>query len=235
MNGEKDKLDITALKKMMQTRLILIFMLLPAIGGGSFLLAESSSKPKSMIRFFSPGSFYIYVMGSYNHFSPDEEYFPEFGPESADAFAPVLGMGCRLVNIEEWFFINLEGDYSPAVHNFADYARGRKIHTFTFMLNAEGKVSSKKIPILLYTGLGIGFHRSFDQGDQYLPGDDTITVLAFDFGIKIQISRRFFIRSECQWNGQVYGDYSYDEYDYLDDTRWNFLSFSFSTGLEIHL
>ena len=56
------------MKKMLQVELMLMFMLTLMIGGDNFLFPESG--PKSKIRFFSPGSFYIYVMGSYNHFSP---------------------------------------------------------------------------------------------------------------------------------------------------------------------
>jgi hypothetical protein len=72
-------------------------------------------------------------------------------------------------------------------------------------------------------------------GDFIPAADDTITVMALDIGIKIPISRRFFIRTEFQWNGEVYGDYSYyDEYDEWGDTQWDFLSSSLSVGLEFH-
>lgn len=227
------------MKKIPQIKLMLIFMLTLMIGVNGFLSPES--KPKSKIKFFSPGSFYIYVMGSFNHFSPLEEHFLELGPDSSDAFAPVLGIGYRVVNVKNWFFVSLEGDYSPATYNFGDFAREQKINTLTFMLNIEGRLSSKKFPVVIFGGIGVGIHQLPDLGyvdilGDYIPADDdTITVMALDFGIKIPISRSFFIRTEFQWNGEVYGDYSYyDEYDEWGDTQWDFLSSSLSVGLEFH-
>lgn len=224
---------------MLQIRLMMIFMLTLMIGGEDFLI--SASKLKSKIRFFSPGSFYIYIMGSYNHFSPLEEHFLELGLDSSDAFAPVLGIGYRVVNIRDRLFVSLEGDYSPATYNFEDFARDQKINTLTFMLNVEGRVASKKFPVVIFGGIGLGIHQLFDlgyedfQGDYIPVGDDTITVLALDIGIKIPVSRSFFIRTEFQWNGEVYGDYDYyDEYGEWGDTQWDFLSSSLSVGLEFH-
>jgi hypothetical protein len=180
-------------------------------------------------------------MGSYNYFSPLEEHFLELGPDSSDAFAPVLGIGYRVVNIKDRLFVSLEGDYSPATYNFEDFARDQKINTLTFMLNVEGRIAFKKFPIVIFGGVGVGIHQLPDLGYEDLPGDyisfgdDTITVMALDLGIKIPISRSFFIRTEFQWNGEVYGDYNYyDEYDEWGDTQWDFLSSSFSVGLEIH-
>ncbi len=228
------------MKKRLQLGLMLIFMLLLMIGGEGFLFPES--QPRSKIRFFSPGSFYIYVMGSYNHFSPLEEHFLELGSDSADAFAPVFGIGYWLVNIRNRFFVSLEGDFSPASYNFEDFARDQKINTLTFMLNMEVKTASKKFPVVIFGGIGVGVHQLFDLGfvdhlGEYISiGDDTKAVLAMDLGIKIPISRKFLIRAEYQWNGEVYGDYDYyDEYDEWDDTQWDFLSSSFSVGIEIHL
>ncbi|MFC2146371.1 hypothetical protein ACFLRT_03315 [Acidobacteriota bacterium] len=220
-------------------KFLLIFMLTLMIGVNGFLSPES--KPKSKIRFFSPGSFYVYVMGSYNHFSPLEEHFLELGSDSSDAFAPVLGIGYRVVNIRDRLFVSLEGDFSPARYNFEDFAREQKINTLTFMLNIERRVASKKFPVVIFCGIGVGIHQLPDLGyedllgDYISFGDDTIIVLALDIGIKIPISRSFFIRTEFQWNGEVYGDYNYyDESDEWGDTQWDFLSSSLSVGLEIH-
>ncbi|MGD2087560.1 MAG: hypothetical protein PVH61_15345 [Candidatus Aminicenantes bacterium] len=227
------------MKKMLQIKLMMIFMLTLMIGVNGLLFPES--KPKSKIRFFSPGSFYIYVMGSYNHFSPLWEHFLELGPDSSDAFAPVLGIGYRVVNIRDRLFFCLEGDYSPATYNFGEFAREQKINTLTFMLNVERRVASKKFPVVIFAGVGVVIHQLPDLGyvdlvGDFIPADDdTIIAFAWDIGIKIPISRSFFIRSEYQWNGDVYGDYVYyDEYDELDDTRWDFLSSSLSVGLEFH-
>jgi hypothetical protein len=144
------------------------------------------------------------------------------------------------VNIRNRFFVSLEGDFSPASYNFEDFARDQKINNLTFMLNIEVKTASKKFPVVIFGGIGVSVHQLFDLGyvdhlGEHVPiGDDTITVLALDLGIKIPISRKFLIRAEYQWNGNVYADYN-DEYDEWDDTQWDFLSSSFSVGLEIHL
>jgi hypothetical protein len=227
------------MKKMLQIKLMLIFMLTLMIEANGFLFPES--KPKSKVRFFSPGSFYIYVMGSYNHFSPLDEYFLELGPDSADAFAPVLGVGYRVVNIRDRFFFSLEGDYSPARYNFKEFTRDQKINTLTIMINGERKSASKKFPTVIYAGVGVVIHQLPDLGyvdllGDFIPTDDnTIIAFAMDFGIKIPISRGFFIRTEYQWNGDVYGDYAYyDEYDEWDDSQWYFVSSSLSVGLEFH-
>jgi hypothetical protein len=227
------------MKKRLQVGLMLIFMLTLMIGNNDFLFSES--KPKSKIRFFSSGSFYIYVMGSYNHFSPLEEHFLELGPDSSDAFAPVLGIGYRVVNIKDRLFVSLEGDYSPATYNFEDFSREQKINTLTFMLNVERRGASKKFPVVIFAGVGVVIHQLPDLGyvdlvGDFIPADDdTVIAFACDIGIKIPISRSFFIRTEFQWNGDVSGDYEYyDEYDEWGDTQWDFLSSSFSVGLEFH-
>jgi hypothetical protein len=227
------------MKKMLQIKLMLIFMLTLMIGGDGFLFPES--KKKSKVRFFSPGSFYIYVMGSYNHFSPLDEYYLELGPDSSDAFAPILGVGYRVVNIRDRFFFSLEGDYSPATYNFGEFTRDQKINTLTIMINGERRSASKKFPTVIFAGVGLVIHQLPDLGYVDLLGDfiptddDTIFSFAWDIGIKIPISRSFFIRAEYQWNGDVSGDYEYyDEYDELGDTQWDFVSSSLSVGLEVH-
>lgn len=227
------------MKKTLQIRLMLMLMLMLMIGVNGFLF--SKSKPKSKVRFFSPGSFYIYVMGSYNHFSPLGEHYLELGPDSADAFAPVLGIGYRVVNFRDRLFFCLEGDYSPATYNFGEFAREQKINTLTFMVNVERRSASKKFPVVIFAGVGVVIHQLPDLGyvdlvGDFIPADDD-TVIAFtlDIGIKIPISRSFFIRAEYQWNGDVSGDYEYyDEYDEWDDTQWDFVSSSLSVGLEFH-
>jgi len=227
------------MKKTLQIRLMLMFMLMLMIGVNGFLFPES--KPKSKVRFFAPGSFYVYVMGSYDHFSPLDEYYLELGPDSADAFTPILGIGYRVVNFRDRMFFCLEGDYSPATYNFGEFAREQKINTLTIMVNVERRSASKKFPVVIFAGVGLVIHQLPDLGYVDLVGDfiptddDMIFSFAWDIGIKIPISRSFFIRAEYQWNGDVSGDYEYyDEYDEWGDTRWDFVSSSLSVGLEFH-
>jgi opacity protein-like surface antigen len=217
---------------------VLIFLVLLALVHGMFLYPKSKSK----IRFFSPRSFYIYVMGSYHYFAPPIDFYLALGSESTDAFAPVLGIGYRIVNFWDRLFISLEADFSTARYDFGDFSRNQNISLLTFMLNIEGTLSSR-VPVILFGGAGVGVHWMTDLGYSAIPGDyiwygdDHLTVLALDLGIKIPLSRHLLIRAEYQWNGEVYGSFDYyDEYwyDEWDDTRWDFLSSSLSVGLEYH-
>jgi len=205
-------------------------------------ILSSSPKHKSKVRFFAPNSLYIYVMGSYTYFLPPTEHFLSLGSEGANAFAPVFGLGYRILNIRDKFFVSFEGDYSPASYNFDYFSRDQKISILTFMLNMEGYISGR-IPMILFGGIGIGSHHLTDlefenyQGDMVAIGDDNLTVLALDIGIKIPISGKFLIRSEFQWNGKIYSDYVYDEEYWVDewiDNEWEFLSSTFSVGIEFH-
>ena len=216
----------------------LIFMILFILAGRGQLFPKS----QSIIRFFSPRSLYIYLMGSYNYFTPPMDYNLTMGSASSDAFAPVVGIGYRVVNFWDRLFISLEGDFSMARYNFGDAARNRDISLLTFMFNLEGTVYPK-FPLLVYCGVGVGFHRLADLGyeniwgDYIRYGDDHLTVLALDLGIKIPISHHLLIRTEFQWNGEVYGNFAYgDEYwnDEWNNTQWDFLSSSVSVGLEFH-
>ena len=227
------------MKKTLQIRLMLMLMLMLMIGVNGFLFPGSN--PKSKVRFFAPGSFYVYVMGSYNHFSPLDEYYLELGSNSSDAFAPVLGIGYRILNFGGRMFFCLEGDYSPGTYNFGEFAREQKINTLTIMLNVERRFASKKFPVVIFAGVGLVIHQLPDLGyvdllGDFIPTDDnTIFSFTMDIGIKIPISRSFFIRAEYQWNGDVSGDYEYyDEYDEFGDTRWDFVSSSLSVCLEFH-
>jgi hypothetical protein len=224
------------MKKKIQ--IALIFMFLLTLAGGGLLYPKS----KSNIRFFSPRSLYIYVMGSYHYFVPPGDYYLALGSEGSDAFAPVVGIGYQVVNFWDRLFISLEGDFSTVRYNFADVARNQDISLLTFMLNIEGTVSTG-FPLVVYGGVGVGIHRLANLGHESYPGgytwfaDDRLTVLALDVGIKIPISRPLLIRTEFQWNGEVYGNFNYYDgywYDEGNDTRWDFLSSSFSVGLEFH-
>ncbi len=222
------------MKKLFQPALIIILILT----GEGWLF----SKGKSRVTFFAPGSFYVYVMGSYNHFVPPEDYYYSLEYESADAFAPVVGLGYRVLDIRDRFFISLEGDYRTAKYDFGNFARGQKIDLLTLMANMEASFTSR-FPMIVFLGMGVGIHRLPDlryensQGE-LIPQDDSITVMALDLGVKIPISRSLFIRTEFRWNGEVYGSYDYhydDEWDSeYDNTEWDFLSSSFSVGLEFH-
>jgi opacity protein-like surface antigen len=220
------------MKKLSQLALIMILI----ITNGCWLF----SKAKSRVEYFAPGSLYFYLMGSYNHFSPPQQYSYELGYDHSDAFAPVLGLGYRVIQMGKSLFISIEGDYTPASYNFDEYVWDQKISVFTLMVNMEGTIS-KKFPVILYGGLGMAIHHFADLGyedywgDWISTGDDNKTVLALDIGLKFPISRNLYIRTEMQWNGNVDSGTVYDDEGVEDDwTEWDFLSSSFSVGLELH-
>jgi len=231
-------------------RFVSILMAAAVFTGGPFLFSQSEpepeaeSRPKAKVTFFSGKSLYFYVMGSYNHFLPPADFFLELGGEGSDAFAPALGIGYRILNIRDRFFVNIECDYSTAEFDFHDFSRNQEISLLTFMLQAEGKFSSRS-PITFFGGMGMGFHRLSSlgyynlTGDYIRVGDENITTIALGMGIKVQISRHFTFRSEFRLNGEVYVDYYNDYYydwwdDEWSDSDWNFLSSSLSIGLEFH-
>lgn len=218
------------MKKLLQYMFIFALTLIIA---ESFL--SSQSKSTSTVKFFAPRGLYIYVMGSYNRFSPSEDHFLALGSKRSHAYAPLLGIGYRVVNIKDRVFISLEGEYSAAAYNFGDLASNQKISLLSFMLNTEGRISSQ-FPLVVFGGFGVGFHGLSDLG--YENVKDSITILALDVGIKIPISRHLVIRTEFQWNSESYEHYDYYD-EYWDDPgsygKLDFLSSSsLSGGLEIH-
>jgi hypothetical protein len=217
---------------------ILIFSL-------TFTVGESMlfSKSKSTVKFFAPGGLYIYVMGSYNRFAPPDDYYDAMGSESSHAYAPLLGIGYRVVNINDRVFISLEGEYSPMTYDFGDFARNQQISVLSLILNFEGRIFSK-FPLVLFGGFGVGSHGlsdlgyENDQGDYIFVGDDTVTILVLDVGIKVPITRFLLFRSEFQWNSEAFGPYEYYTISQVDpwDKKLDFLhSSAFSVGLDIHL
>jgi hypothetical protein len=191
------------------------------------------SKSKSTVKFFAPGGFYVYAMGSYNRFAPSEDHYMVLGSESSHAYAPILGIGYRVVNINDRVFLGLEGKYSRAAYNFAGSTREQKISTVSFMLNAEGHIFSK-FPLLVFGGIGFGSHGlsdlgyENDQGD-YIPiEDDEMNIFVFDVGIKIPIFQYLVIRTEFQWNSE-----KYDVIEFRNTYRI-LKSSALSVGMELH-
>jgi len=111
------------MKKIVQ--FLLIFMLTLIIG---WMVSCGRDPIQVKGQVFLTREFYIYVMGSYNYFSPLEEHYLELGPIVRMPL-PGCRPGYRVVNIRDRLFISLEGDYSPAVYDFADFARDQKIST----------------------------------------------------------------------------------------------------------
>jgi hypothetical protein len=214
-------------------------LLLTVTTAGSFLYSTPG------IAFFSPGSFYFYVLGSYNYFQPPGDYYLEMGDGSADSFAPVFGFGYRLVNIRDRMFLDLEIDYSNPRYTFKQVGQTREANVYTIMMDFESRFT-RRSNLTIFGGLGFSLNKLSDL--QYAHGgggkfvsveDEHITALVMRIGIKIPLSRKINFRTEFRWSGQVYESYSY-EWDYWsddewDNTDWDFLSSSISAGLELHL
>ena len=203
-------------------------------------LSAGRGRGNSDVRFFEPGSVYIYLMGSYTHLSPPADHYYSLGADSANAFGPTIGVGFRLVNFGNRIFINVEGDYTFSTFDFAPYNDEQKVHSFTIGANVEGRLSRR---FHLFGGIGVTFINFKDLGylswdDYYYDiGNDTITTLEIAFGIKVPVTRNLSFRTEFRINSEVYGEFDvFDDYyyDYYDDySDWEFVSSSFMIGLEL--
>ncbi|MCK4766485.1 MAG: hypothetical protein KAW12_30095 [Candidatus Aminicenantes bacterium] len=228
---------------MKKKQLLLIFLVILFLSAtaGSFLFAEPEQEQgqKLGITYFSAKSLYFYLLGSFNNFDPPYDNW-ELGSESSNAFAPVYGVGYRLVNFGNRFFINFEADYAPERYDFRDFVDEQKITTLTFMVDIEWHL--RRSPLVFTFGMGAGLFRLHDLGyydllDEYVYlGSETITAVTMRFGMKIPISRDILLRGEIRWSGESYGG-SYDYYwdEYYGDGEWDYLSSALCFGLEFHL
>ncbi|MCP4147432.1 MAG: hypothetical protein GY757_06750 [bacterium] len=208
----------------------------------SFLSADYKSKKVS---YFSQGSFYFYGMGSFNHYMPSDGHYAELGIDSVNAFAPVLGLGYRVINSGNRFFLNIEGDYTPGVYDFRN-VENQKISFMTLLVNGEFRLSGRK-PISLFFGLGISLLTLRDmgywnyRGSFISTGDYTMYPVAVQFGLKFPVSRNIMVRSEVRLYSKInatydhYDDYYYDYEYWDDDTDAEPVATSVMLGLEIHL
>jgi opacity protein-like surface antigen len=223
----------TKMKKLFLTVLIIV------LAAGPFLAAKSESKK---VTYFSSKSLYIYGMGSLYRFKPVEENYLELGYGSSNVFAPTVGVGFRLLNAGNRFFLNIEGDFTPGKFDF-DYLLEQEVNTFTIMLNGELRLN-RQSPVSIFGGLGVGFHHLSDLGyidiwdDWVHTGDNNIVTLAMGIGVKVAISRNFTFRSEFRWYGEVYGtgEYTYDWWDdeWDEDSNLDYVASTFSVGFEFH-
>lgn len=221
------------MKKLFLTVLILV------MAAGPFLAAKSESKKMT---YFSSKSLYVYGMGSLYRFKPPEENYLELGYSGANTFAPTVGVGFRLLNAGNRFFLNIEGDFTPGKFDF-DYLLEQEVNTMAIMLNAELRLN-RKAPVSVFAGIGVGFHHVSELGyedwwgDWIDTGDNNVVTMAMSLGVKVAISRNFTFRSEFRWYGEVYGndEYTYDWWndEWDEGSEFDYVASTFSVGFEFH-
>ncbi|MCP4217418.1 MAG: hypothetical protein GY765_22435 [bacterium] len=228
------------MKKFYCLILVLIFVSIPLV---------SKERNESEVVFFSNSSLYFYGMLTLNHFRPPGDMYYELGADSANTVGPSVGIGYRIINADDRFYVNLECDYSLQKHDFAhgDYT----FHNINFLINGEYVLGTgrKRSTVFVGTGIGVVFMPdlvSIYSSSRYSNRSETEVPLVFQVGAKVPLSGSLYLRGELRFHYLVFGDNYYDDsyYDswtvvlddyYWDDTSFEHLSTSFSIGLELHL
>jgi hypothetical protein len=228
-------------------RLILLFMLttLPLMGFAETSKDMVQKRKSSGLSFFSPGSFFVYVLGTHCNFDPPAKYYLDLGGRSVNSFVPMIGLGYRILNSRDNFYLNLSFDYMPAKFDFP-HSFNQKANIYTLLLDAEG-VFFRDFPISIYFGLGVSIINLddlgyFDAWDKWvLVGDDSVTAMAIELGMKYTISKNFLIRASLRFIGEIditnheYWDEYWDDYFYDNNGILNRLNTSLGVGIEFHL
>jgi len=221
-------------------RKLIPFILVMSMIVGAVGLQANPSKDK--VTYFSPSSFYIYGMVGYTYFSPLQEYTWGLGFVNTNSFTPTIGLGYQIIKFGRRSSLSLEFDYSRSNFDFNYYAQDQPLHTFVFALSGDFLIS-RRFPLSVFASVGVGLFNLSDldyvdiNGDSYGSGNDKITTLMLAFGAKIPFSRNVVFRAECRLHNEVYSDddYYYDYYYWGNDPLdFEFVSSSFSAGLEIH-
>jgi hypothetical protein len=196
-----------------------------------------NKRKRSNVRYFSKNSLFIYGLGATHNFDPPGDYYFELGLDQANTFAPVVGIGFRMLNWGNRFFLNLAFDFVPAEFDFFD-APDQKVNFYTIMLDVEFNLF-RSTPMGFYLGMGVGFVTLRNlwvvyQGDMVRQSNETITTMAMEFGLKYPISRKMFLRGAVRLHGELVPSYDYwDEYD--NNSDFDRLSTSLMFGIELHL
>lgn len=205
---------------------ILCVILLGFVGFSEAAKCKRDEEPS--VRFLPSGSFYIYGMGSANYYDPSWNYSHELDSDTDVDIAPLVGVGYRMLNVQNHFYLNLEFDYIPAEYKF-DFGK-ESIQYYTLMLSSEIKPFSRN-----------GFSCFLGIGGGVLSNDDENVNLAVSLGIKCPLSKNILLRAEAR----AYGDLSDDDDDryYLHREDWHYddeeddfacTSTAVAVGLEIH-
>jgi opacity protein-like surface antigen len=222
--------------------IVLLLVTAPLIGMAQDQEEPVRKKKGSEVRYFSKGSFFVYVIGTSNFFDPPADYYLDLGGESVTGFAPMFGAGWRMIAFGNRMFMNLTFDYVPAKFDFP-YSTDQKIDMYTLMVDLEG-VFFRDTPLSLNLGFGVTFVRFKDLGywdawDEWVHvGDDTVTGMAIEFGMKYALSKHLFLRGIVRLTGEVYPEYYYDEFydEYYesDDSDFVRMNTAIGIGVEFH-
>ena len=127
----------------------------------------------------------------------------------------------------------MEFDFSTGDHYFDDIGNQR-VNYFTLMFNGEFKIF-RNHDAILFGGFGVSIVHFVDLGytdewgDWVWSTNDNIETVVLKLGLKFPITKKLFTRTEVSIYSQ-----SYYEDEYYDDTQLEYLSSSFSFGLELH-
>lgn len=222
-------------------RLVLIMFMVCLVMQGFSEAAEK--KHESKVKFFSKNSVYVYGMGSSISFDPDFGNYSYLQGDSSSSFAPVVGLGFRVLNFANRSFINVEFDYTPGKFDYFN-RDDLKVEYFSLMANAEMRVFRRN-PVSFFLGIGASvvsvekpYMNIMANNLSVYYGDDSRVAMAVEIGTKYPISKKLFFRSAVRFYGDLEEDEEY-EYDFWGDgnesnSKLDAFSTSITVGFEFH-
>lgn len=219
---------ITSLKKIALVALLMFVVSLPM----------AAQKKNYKVSYLSPGSFYVYGMGTWLSGVPaDFNFGSEYYYENKDAIGPTVGLGFTLIKFGSKSKMNVEFDATTAEFAFSPYYSSR-IWYYTLMLNMEFWFYPKT-PMGIFMGVG-GASVNYgdpDSPDVYAYDYNDIT-LAINFGIKAELVKKsLLLRAEVRhyWTVQDWGgEYWEDGWFWEDEVLSTHFGTAVSVGLELH-
>ena len=176
------------------------------------------------VTFFAPGSVYVYLQGSWVYINPD--YFIYDSKENA--FAPVFGVGCRVIDFGNSMFMNLEFDFSQVTFDSEPGYTDKRVRFYNFKLGGEFLFFHNKLGLL--TNIGIGNITYPDRYDYGYDGNSELTLL-LELGIKIAMTKHLNFRTDCRFFTEPDTNL-YDDYYYYGDDDSRLIGFTLAVGLQ---
>lgn len=217
--------------------LVLLLVAVPLLGIAQDDEEPVRKKKRSNVSYFSKGTVFVYALGTTNSMKAPVDMYYELGPGSANGLAPMVGAGFRLISFGKIMFLNLTVDGSTGTFDFIDSPE-QKVNSFTVMLDLEGFLF-RPTPLSLHFGVGVSFVRFEDLGywDDWEEtwvsyGDETVTAMAIDLGMKLAVSKHLFLRTLLRFTGELLPSYDYDYWD--DESDFVRFNTTFGFGVEYH-
>jgi hypothetical protein len=202
--------------------MLLIVLVVPILSQGK------TKKPRKQVTFFSPGSFYVFLLGSFVRINPDHYIYD---PKKS-AIAPVFGFGWRALNFGSNFFMNLEFDYSQSKLESGVYYGNRRVRFYNFKLGVEYWLKNPR-KFAIIGNMGFGSITYPDISDTNYDGNNEPT-LFLELGIKAALSKNLSFRTDFRFflePNEGGDDYYYDEY--YDDNS-HLIAFAMSAGIQFN-